>query len=114
MESRKGILIDYEFCTGCHSCEIACKEEHRFPLGVYGIKILEDGPRVIDKQTERYEWRYIAAPTELCDLCDERVRMGKRPTCVHHCQAAVLSFGSVEELMDEIRRKPNQAIFFPE
>ena len=39
--------------------------------------------------------------------------MGKRPTCVHHCQAAVLSFGTIEELMPEIMRKPQQALFFP-
>ncbi len=26
-------LIDYEFCTGCQSCEVACKEEHDFPVG---------------------------------------------------------------------------------
>ena len=22
---RNGLLIDYEFCTGCHSCEVACR-----------------------------------------------------------------------------------------
>jgi Fe-S-cluster-containing dehydrogenase component len=108
-----GILIDYEFCTGCHSCEVACKAEHGFEIGTYGIKILEDGPRVIDKEHERYEWRYLAMPTELCDLCIDRVEAGKRPTCVHHCQAAVLSYGSVEELMPEILRKPKMALFFP-
>ena len=21
-----GLLIDYEFCTGCHTCEVACKK----------------------------------------------------------------------------------------
>ncbi|HBT95151.1 MAG TPA: oxidoreductase, partial [Coriobacteriia bacterium] len=23
----KGILINYEYCTGCHSCEVACRNE---------------------------------------------------------------------------------------
>ena len=22
----EGILINYEYCTGCHSCEVACKK----------------------------------------------------------------------------------------
>lgn len=30
---RNGLLIDYEFCTGCQSCEIACKQEHGFSVG---------------------------------------------------------------------------------
>ena len=31
--AREGLLIDYEFCTGCHTCEIACQMEHGFPVG---------------------------------------------------------------------------------
>ena len=23
-----GLLISYEWCSGCQSCEVACKEEH--------------------------------------------------------------------------------------
>ena len=23
-----GLLIDYEYCSGCHACETACKMEH--------------------------------------------------------------------------------------
>lgn len=111
--SRVGLLLDYEYCTGCHSCEIACRVEHGLSQGQYGIKVLEDGPRLIDESEDRYEWRYVAVPTDLCDLCAERVEAGKRPTCVHHCQAAVLSYGTIEELMPEIARKPKMAVFFP-
>ena len=31
-----GLLINYEFCTGCHSCEVSCQMEHGLagrPLG---------------------------------------------------------------------------------
>ena len=27
-KATHGLLIDYEYCTGCQSCEVACKEEH--------------------------------------------------------------------------------------
>ena len=25
-KATHGLLIDYEYCTGCQSCEVACKE----------------------------------------------------------------------------------------
>ena len=25
--AQHGLLIDYEFCTGCHACVMACKVE---------------------------------------------------------------------------------------
>ena len=31
--SQYGILVDYEFCTGCYACEVACQSEHDMPLG---------------------------------------------------------------------------------
>ena len=37
-----GLLIDYEYCTGCQSCEVACKEEHGIPVGQWGIHLLDD------------------------------------------------------------------------
>ena len=29
----KGILINYDYCTGCHSCEVACKKASACPKG---------------------------------------------------------------------------------
>ena len=26
MAEKYGLLIDYTWCTGCHSCEMACKD----------------------------------------------------------------------------------------
>ena len=97
-----GLLIDYEFCSGCHSCEVACKEEHGFPVGKYGIRVWNDGPWPIDNR--KMNWNKIPIPTDLCDLCADRVEKGKVPTCVQHCQSKCLEFGTVEELsarMDE-------------
>ena len=38
---KKGILVDMYYCTGCHACEVACKQENQFPVGIAGIKINE-------------------------------------------------------------------------
>ena len=42
------LLIDYEFCTGCHACEMACKVEKGLGEGEWGIKLAEIGPWKLD------------------------------------------------------------------
>ena len=37
--AKKGLLINYEYCTGCHTCEVACKQEHGYPAGRWGIMV---------------------------------------------------------------------------
>ena len=108
---RNGLLIDYEFCTGCHSCEVACKEEHGFPVGKGGIRLYQDGPWEIDGK--HIHWNKVPVPTDLCDLCADRVAVGKEPTCVHHCQAFCMKFGPVEELAKELAQKPKQVLWAP-
>lgn len=111
MSKSYGLLIDYDYCTGCHSCETACKMELGLPLGQYGIKVLQDGPRKLEDG--KWEYNYLPIPTSLCDLCEDRVKMGKKPTCVHHCQAAVMTYGTVEELAKQMEGKSKMVLFTP-
>ncbi|MCI8468477.1 MAG: oxidoreductase, partial [Eggerthellaceae bacterium] len=38
------LLIDYKYCTGCHSCEVACRQEKRIESQEeWGIKLAEFG-----------------------------------------------------------------------
>jgi len=108
--SGNGLLIDYEYCTGCHSCEVACKNEHGIPLGKWGIKLTEVGPwKVTD---DKFEWNYIPVPTSLCDLCESRVGKGEKPTCVHHCLAKCMEYGPVEELAKKMAAKGKKMVMF--
>ncbi|MCR5845597.1 MAG: oxidoreductase [bacterium] len=115
MAVKYGLLIDFEYCSGCQTCEIACKEEHDFPVGRWGIRVLEDGPWHKDDSGddggEHFNWNKIPTPTDLCDLCADRVAKGKKPTCVHHCQADVMRFGTIEELAIELAKKPKQVLW---
>ena len=45
----------------------------------------------------------MQVPTDQCDLCADRVEKGKLPTCVKHCQAGCMQYGSVEELSKNAR-----------
>ena len=104
-----GLLIDYEWCSGCHTCEVACQMEHELPTDQYGIKILDVGPW----KYEAHNWvyGYMPFPTDQCDLCADRTSKGKLPTCVHHCQAACMKYGTLQELENELAKKPKQTLF---
>ena len=107
-----GLLIDYEYCTNCQSCEVACKEEHKIPVGQWGIRVLTDGPW--ECSDGKFNLYYIPFPTRLCDLCAERTAKGKQPSCVHHCLAGCMQYGSIADLAKERAEKPNQVLFVPE
>ena len=104
-----GILVDYEWCTGCHTCEVACQMEHDLPPEQFGIKVSELGPWEYAPDTWQYS--YLPAPTDQCDFCAKRVAEGKLPTCVHHCQAECLKFGPIDKLVSELSTKRKQALF---
>lgn len=106
-----GLLIDYEYCSGCHSCEVACKEEHGFPVGKHGIRVFDDGPWQINNR--KTNWNKIPIPTDLCDLCADRTAKGKVPTCVHHCLCQAMKYGTIDELCEDLKRKHKQVLFVP-
>ena len=111
-EKAYGLLINYEYCTGCMSCEMACAVEHDIPVGQYGIKMEEIGPWQIDKK--HWQLDYVPVPTDMCDLCVSRLEKGKKPTCVKHCQAFCMKYGTVEELAAEMATaKTKCALFVP-
>lgn len=106
-----GLFINYDYCTGCHTCEVACKKTHDLPHGQWGIRVLQDGPR--QKEDGSWEFIYLPLPTSLCDLCADRVEQGKLPNCVHHCQASVMAYGTLEELSELQDGAPRSVVFRP-
>ena len=107
--AKHGILVDYEWCTGCHSCEFACQMEHGFPVGQTGVRVKEVGPYRLEG--DHWQYAYMPVPTDQCDLCAERLDAGKKPTCVSHCQAVCLEFGPVSELAAKLEDKSKQCLY---
>jgi len=112
MAQTNGLLIDYYYCSGCRTCEVACKNEQGLsPESLErGIKVLELGPWEL--ADGRWEWNYFPIPTKLCDLCASRVEAGDIPTCVLHCQAKVITYGTVEELSKQLTQVDGKHYLF--
>lgn len=105
-----GLLINYEFCTGCHSCEVSCQMEHDLPVDRWGIKIQKVGPWKIEG--DRYQYDFVPVPTDQCDLCSERTAKGKKPLCVKHCQSLVMEYGPVSELSERLAGSSTKSVLF--
>ncbi len=66
---RLALLIDLERCTGCKSCEAACKTEHRLGPGEYRNKVV---------WASELEEAGLAFLTLTCQHCE-------RPACLRAC-----------------------------
>jgi Fe-S-cluster-containing dehydrogenase component len=67
-----GIYIDEQACWGCKTCEVACKQEMKAPVGVKLIVVGEDGPKIVDA-VPAFTYRI-----NICKHCDE-------PPCADDC-----------------------------
>ena len=103
-----GLWIDYEYCSGCHTCEVACQKELGIEPTQFGIELKQLGPTEISPK----KWQYdnVPLPTDRCNACAERVAKGKVPSCVQHCQAGCIEVGDVVELAKKLNGK-HQVLF---
>lgn len=107
--AKYGLLINYDYCTGCHSCEVACQQEHDFPAGKNGIMVTEYLYETFNKVCIDN----VPFPTDLCDLCINRHQAGEGPACVKHCQAKCMQFDFIDKLAKEMEARPKMVLFAP-
>lgn len=108
-----GILVDYQYCTNCHTCEVACKMEHNLPTGQFGVKVAEVGPYAIDEENDHWQLSYVPCFTDQCDMCAARTKKGKLPACVHNCYTGSMYYGTIEELSKKMEEKPEMILVRP-
>lgn len=107
---KKAILVDYHYCTGCHTCEIACAVSHDLPNEQAGVVLNHIGLW----ESARGPWQddYLPFWTKSCDLCQNgQAAHDGIPMCVHHCQAQCIKMGEVDQLACELAERPNQALY---
>ena len=103
---KYGLLIDYEFCTGCRACELACKQEHDRPDGERGIYVNRVEPEITGGRLY-----YFPFPTDNCNLCGKRIARGLKPACEQHCWAGVMKLGTIGDLAEQMQQKPKTVLW---
>jgi Fe-S-cluster-containing dehydrogenase component len=109
MAVKYGLLIQQEWCTGCHACEVACKQEHTYPVSVSGIRVEE----VIMNGPEKVTVDFTPIVTRYCDLCAARVKSGDEPACVKHCQARCILYGKTADMAKEQDKQSRSSLWSP-
>ncbi len=79
---ERRLFTDFKLCIGCHSCEIACKQENDLPVGVNRIRIVEAASR----PDEALRLSFAAV---VCKQCT-------RAPCIEACPVNALSRGEHE------------------
>ncbi len=108
--TRNGLLINYDYCTGCHSCEVACRVEHGFSDDEGGIAVKQVGPW--EYAADEFQYSFMPVITDQCDQCASRLEEGKDPTCVHHCQAQVMAYGNAADLQAQVPVGSKSVIYY--
>lgn len=103
------MIINYQYCTGCHACEVACRNEKELPIEEWGIQITQHGPAVILGESM---WDYIPVPSCACDLCIDRIMEGKVPSCQLHCLAACIEVVPVEDSSKKLAEYGDKTVIF--
>ncbi len=108
--AKNGLLIDYHYCTGCHSCEVACQQEHSLPAETFGITVTE----FVLKTRDGISLDYVPFKTDLCNLCSHRTKDGLQPSCVKHCQSRCMYHGPLDELLEEMKKCKKPVLYTSE
>ncbi len=104
---RYSLLVDYKYCTGCLSCEVACNQEYGRPLGHAGIKVFESTMKLGDK----FHINYMPVRTDLCSFCAGRIKKGKKPSCVQHCLSGCLEVSESKNIAATLDSRKQMMLF---
>lgn len=103
------MMIDYEFCSGCCECELACIISHGGDPDAVGIRVMKLGP-----------WRrpdgfiqldFLPVVSDWCDLCKGQQSESFTTECARRCPNNCINCGTIEELTHYSELKPKTILY---
>ena len=93
------VLMDFHRCIGCRFCMAAC------PYGSRSFNYKD--PRLAIEETNKKFPTRMKGVVEKCNLCAERLAVGKEPLCVEASEGAIV-FGDLNDESSEARKLLNE------
>jgi anaerobic selenocysteine-containing dehydrogenase len=87
------LIVDPDRCVGCHTCTVACQQEHGEPR----IAVHTLGPSRGDDGVARA--RFVSLAVDACDLCTNRLDAGRDPACADACPTEALALCAPAEIV---------------
>jgi len=103
-----GVLLNAERCTGCYSCQSACREVNQVPFNEKWLEVVRRKPNIIDGELRLYH--LIAPPLDKCAEC---VGRESPPLCERVCMASSLFVGPVEKLIPLLKNDGKWVLYAP-
>jgi Fe-S-cluster-containing dehydrogenase component len=98
---RVGMLVDLNRCTGCYSCQAACRQVNGFSYDEKWLKVIRQNPEPIDGKL-----RMIHLPVPLAlEKCAECIARESPPLCSKVCLGNALFVAPVEKLVPMLEKK---------
>jgi len=91
---RVGMMIDLDRCTGCYSCQTACRMVNGFSYDVKWLKVIRQHPEEIDGELRLF---HLVVPMAL-DKCAECIARENPPLCVKVCMGSCLFIAPIDKL----------------
>ncbi len=103
-----GMLLDAQRCTGCYSCQSACREANLVPFEEKWLEVVRRKPVIVDGELNLY---HLLAP--VLEKCAECVEHQTPPLCVRVCMASCLNVAPVEKLLPLLKNKGKWVLYAP-
>jgi anaerobic dimethyl sulfoxide reductase subunit B (iron-sulfur subunit) len=103
-----GMLLNAERCTGCYSCQSACRDANQVPYEEKWLEVVRRKPVLVDGDLSLY---HLLAPTlSKCAACVEKENP---PLCVRVCMASCLYVAPVEKLLPLLKDNGKWVLYAP-
>lgn len=103
-----GMLVLLDDCTGCYSCQTACREVNHYSYDEKWLEVVRRDPVVVDGKLRMY---HLLAPS--LDKCAECVKKDPTPLCVKVCMGDCLFVAPVAKLLPVLEKQEKCLLYTP-
>jgi len=96
------LYAEIQRCVGCHSCEVACWQEHDIGDDNWRIRIISVEPK--REETLRNFYSFPITSTK-CTGCQDLLNVGMEPACVSACPTKCILYSEINMLPNFIGQK---------
>lgn len=107
-ETKKvGMLLNPTRCTGCFSCQAACREVNHYSYDEQWLQVVRRDPYYVDGELRQY---HLLAPSlDKCAACYEK---NPSPLCTRVCTGSALFVAPVESLLEIMDDNGRQGVLY--